>query len=104
MKIENCTDKRAMAARAAEDGAAFIRAALAERNEANIILATGASQFEVLSALLQAPDIRWERVTAFHLDEYIGFGASHPASFRLYLWQRFVSKLSVPLRAFHWIE
>ena len=104
MKIEYCADKRELGARAAREGATRIRRAIDARGEANIILATGASQFEMLSSLLAEPDIRWERVTAFHLDEYIGFPASHPASFRLYLWQRFMSRLPVPLRAFHWIE
>jgi glucosamine-6-phosphate deaminase len=91
-------------ATAAADGAALIRQAIAERGRAAIIVATGASQFEMLTALIQQPDIAWDKVTAFHLDEYVGLPITHPASFRLYLWQRFVSKLPVPLAAFHYLN
>ncbi len=89
---------------AAADGSALIRRAIAERGRAVIIVATGASQFEMLSALTNEPDIAWEKVTAFHLDEYAGLPITHPASFRLYLWQRFVSKLPVHLAAFHYLN
>ena len=97
-------DKAQMGARAAGDGGALIRRALAERGRADIILATGASQFEMLAALTAEKDIDWSRVAAFHLDEYVGLGIDHPASFRLYLWRRFVSQLPLPLRAFHTID
>jgi glucosamine-6-phosphate deaminase len=89
---------------AAARGAAAIRFAIQTRGEANLIVATGASQFEMLSALVEEPDIDWTKVTGFHLDEYVGIPITHPASFRLYLWQRFVSKLPLPLRAFHFIN
>ncbi len=48
--------------------------------------------------------IHWNSVTGFHLDEYVGVKFSHPASFRGYLWQRFVSRLPLPLRAFHFLD
>jgi glucosamine-6-phosphate deaminase len=89
---------------AAADGAAIIRQAISERGQANIIVATGASQFEMLEALAKEPNIRWDKITAFHLDEYVGLPITHPASFRLYLWQRFVSKLPVPLKMFHYVN
>src|SRR5690606_41469948 len=63
-----------------------------------------ASQFEMLDALVKEPDIAWDKVTAFHLDEYVGMPITHPASFRAYLWHRFVSKLPLPLAAFHYID
>ena len=80
----------------AEFGAERIRKALKERGEARVILATGASQFEMLKALLTQEGIDWSRVAMFHLDEYVGLPISHPASFRQYLWKRFVSKLPFP--------
>jgi glucosamine-6-phosphate deaminase len=89
---------------AAAEGAALIRQALAARGEANIIVATGASQFEMLESLTTEPGIDWSRVTGFHLDEYVGLPITHPASFRAYLWQRFVSRLPLPLRAFHFLD
>ncbi len=87
---------------AAEAGALKIREAIAERGEARIIVATGASQFTVLEALVKEPDIDWTKVTGFHLDEYLGLPMSHPASFRGYLKERFVDK--VPLKAFHYLD
>lgn len=89
---------------AAKLGAAHIREAIASRGQANIIVATGASQFEMLDALVQEPDLAWERVTAFHLDEYVGLGVTHPASFRGYLWTRFHQRLPRPLHAFHYLS
>jgi glucosamine-6-phosphate deaminase len=57
----------------------------------------------MLDALVAAPDIAWERVTAFHLDEYVGVPVTHPASFQKYLWERFHRRLPRPLRALHYI-
>lgn len=74
-------------------GIEAIRNAIAARGEATIIVATGASQFETL-ACLTAADLAWDRVTAFHLDEYVGLPESHPASFRRYLRERFVAPLN----------
>jgi len=79
---------------AARKGAAFIQKAILEKGEANIIVATGASQFEMLEELVKE-EINWSAVTAFHLDEYIGISDNHPASFRKYLKERFVD-LVVP--------
>ena len=66
------------------------------------MLATGASQFEMLASLVEQPGIDWPRVTAFHLDEYIGLPETHPASFRKYLRERFVSR--VPVGQFHYVR
>ena len=103
MQIDVSTNKCELGRRAAERGIALIREALDQRGEVNIIVATGASQFEMLGHLVTA-DLPWHRVTAFHLDEYVGMPMTHRASFRLYLWQRFVSKLPLPLKAFHYID
>ncbi len=97
-------DKARMGKAAATAGAEHIRKALASRGEANIIVATGASQFEMLAELAQQPGINWNRVTGFHLDEYVRLPIDHPASFRGYLWQRFVSKLPLPLKVFHFLD
>jgi glucosamine-6-phosphate deaminase len=70
-----------------------IEAAISEYYEANIILATGASQFHTLDTLVKSRVVDWSKVTVFHLDEYIGINEDHPASFRLYLKQRFLEKV-----------
>ncbi len=104
MHVEVFPTKLQMGVRAAQHGAAAIRAAVAARGEAQIVVATGASQFEMLEALVAAQGVNWRRVTAFHLDEYVGLPFYHPASFRLYLWQRFASRLPAPLREFHYLN
>jgi len=85
----------------ARDAAVIINDAIAERDSAYVIAATGASQFEFLDALMLEP-IDWTRVSFFHLDEYVGLPESHPASFRRYLKERIVSR--VHTRAFHFIN
>lgn len=104
MELTVFEDKQQMGTAAAEWGADQIREAIRQRGAANIIVATGASQFEVLSALTLQPDVAWQHVTGFHLDEYVGLPLTHPASFRKYLWERFVSQLPLPLRAFHYLD
>jgi len=61
-----------------------------EKGFANLILATGASQFSMLKALKEK-DIDWQKITVFHLDEYKGISDSHPASFRKYLKERILN-------------
>lgn len=78
---------------AGKSGAELVRKAIAQKGFANIILATGTSQFETLNQLLLEPGIDWSKITLFHLDEYIGLPISHPASFRKYLKERFISKV-----------
>jgi len=92
-----------MARIAASLGAGRIQAAIAARGQASVILATGASQFDIVEALTAAPDIDWSKVTAFHLDEYIGLPLSHKASFRRYLKERFVDKINT-LKSFIFIN
>ncbi|WP_367923996.1 6-phosphogluconolactonase [uncultured Ruthenibacterium sp.] len=71
-----------------------LKSAIKLRGEARLLLSTGASQFETLEALCNE-DLKWNKVTAFHLDEYLGIDADHPASFRKYLYERFASKVPV---------
>lgn len=82
--------------------AELINDTISDKGEVNVILATGASQFETLNQLIKE-DIDWSKVTMFHLDEYINLPESHPASFRKYLKERFLEKVS-PLKAFHLIN
>lgn len=93
-----------MGAEAARTGAALIRQALTQNGQAHIILATGASQFDMLDRLVRAKDVDWPEVTAFHLDEYIGLPEGHPASFRKYLRERFARRLPEPIGQFHYIH
>jgi glucosamine-6-phosphate deaminase len=73
--------------------AELIRNAINLKGTANVILATGTSQFEILKQLTQEKGIDWSKIVMFHLDEYIGLSGKHPASFRRYLQERFISKV-----------
>ncbi|MBE7550497.1 MAG: glucosamine-6-phosphate deaminase [Anaerolineales bacterium] len=70
---------------AALDARDIISRAIAEKGEANVILATGNSQLTFLAALRDLPGIDWSKVSVFHMDEYLGLDPSHPASFPLFL-------------------
>lgn len=102
MRVIICDSKEACGQKAAEQGVGLIREAIEARGEANIILSTGTSQFELLATLVHAPAVDWKLVTGFHLDEYIGMKMEHPASFRRYLKERFVD--FVPIKAFHYVD
>jgi len=82
----------------------MLRKALSEKDEVNIVVATGTSQFEMLSHLAHAQGIDWHRINGFHLDEYVGLPLTHAASFRMYLWVRFIRELPLPMKAFHYIN
>ncbi len=78
-------DKDTLGRQAAKLGGEAIRAAQAKHGHANIIVATGASQFEVLTHLVAAEAHRLvEGAHGFHLDEYVGLGDEHPAKPRRY--------------------
>ena len=102
MLLKRFRDKASMSSAAAEQAATAIRRAIAERGQARIVAATGASQLDFLDALTKAPEIDWTNVEGFHLDEYIGLPATHLASFRKYLTERLVSKTGIG--NFHFIE
>lgn len=104
MNITISSTKDEMGQKAAETGGELIRQAISQKGKASIIVATGASQFEMLEHLISQKDIDWSKVTAFHLDEYIGIPITHKASFRRYLKERFVEKLPVEIGQFHYIN
>ena len=79
---------------AAEKAAAILSLALEHQETARLVLSTGQSQFETLAALIGQP-VDWSRVELFHLDEYVGLPVSHPASFRKYLLERFISQVQL---------
>ncbi|MBA0088674.1 MAG: glucosamine-6-phosphate deaminase, partial [Acidobacteria bacterium Pan2503] len=102
MVIKIYEDKTALGRAAAEQAAVSLCKAIQESGQARIIAATGASQFEFLDALTAMPGIDWPRVEMFHLDEYVGLPASHPASFRKYLLERLIQKTG--MSKYHFLE
>lgn len=94
--------KQEMAKAGAAQASELIIKTIKEKEQANLILATGASQFEILANLVES-EIDWSKVVMFHLDEYIGLPETHPASFRKYLKERFINKVG-ELKAFYLIN
>ena len=93
----------AMARAAADQAAAVLRAAVAERGVAHAMFATGNSQIAFVEALVGAtPGVPWDRIVVFHMDEYVGIGPDHPASFQRWIRQRIVEPTG-PLAA-HYID
>ncbi|MBR5226199.1 MAG: glucosamine-6-phosphate deaminase [Clostridia bacterium] len=101
MKIVVKESNQEMGLFAAVEAAKKLNAAIAKNGEARLILATGASQFEVVKALA-AQDVDWTKVTMFHLDEYVNLPESHIASFRKYLKERFADHVN--LKAAHYVN
>jgi glucosamine-6-phosphate deaminase len=80
---------------AAKLAAKTLHDAIAKNGKARFIAATGASQFDFLKALVARGDVDWSRTEMFHLDEYIGIPATHPASFRKYLLERLIEPAGI---------
>ena len=95
MKIEVFPDTNSLAKAASAKAAAKLRDCIQQTGRARIIAATGAAQFEFLEMLTRTPQIDWSRVEMFHLDEYIGIPAEHPASFRKFLRERLINKTGI---------
>src|SRR5678815_1200295 len=98
MDIDIAKDPVELGKVAGARAAQLIREAILANGSANIILATGTSQFETLNQLIREQEIDWSKCVMFHLDEYIGLPMTHPASFRKYLQERFLSQVP-PLKA-----
>lgn len=87
LAVEVHRDDDSLGRSAAHRLAAALRAAVDERGSARLIAATGNSQFPLMAALSDQ-DIPWQQVTVFHMDEYVGVTAYHPASFRRWIRRR----------------
>jgi glucosamine-6-phosphate deaminase len=90
-----------LAVAAAQEVCQHLRSVLDRTGSAAIILATGNSQLQFLDELIRLGGVDWSKITLFHMDEYLGIDANHPASFRRYLRERAENRLRP--RAFHYL-
>ena len=102
LNVQIHSSRLEMGAASAALAASVIRSALEKAGRAAVIFACAPSQNEFLACLRAAPGIDWTRVVAFHLDEYAGLGADHPASFRRFLRERLIGH--VPIGRFHELQ
>jgi len=91
--VEIYPNARLLGEAAAAYAAETMRAAIAVRGHTNLICATGMSQITFFAALSQVSGVDWQRVHVFHMDEYVGLSADHPASFRRYLREKLVERV-----------
>lgn len=87
---------------AAETVAAKIRELLRSKDFINIIFASAPSQNEFLASLAAEENIAWERVNAFHMDEYVGLAQNAPQNFGYFLKTRLFDKIA--LRSVHYLN
>ncbi|MFL6449397.1 MAG: 6-phosphogluconolactonase [Bryobacteraceae bacterium] len=95
-------DKPSMSIAAARHAVTRLHDLLQAKASVRLIAATGASQLSFLEELTREHSLDWSRVELFHLDEYIGIGPEHPASFARYIRERIVEPLN--LRRYHLLD
>jgi glucosamine-6-phosphate deaminase len=99
LRIRSFETRATMGRAAAHDIAAAIRARLAAAAAIRMIFAAAPSQHDMIEALIAEAGIDWRRVTAFHMDEYIGLAAGAPQRFAAWLSEHLFSRL--PFAAVH---
>ena len=102
MQIHLSETAEAMGAAAAAHAERILVETIAARGTARVIAATGNSQLAFLRHLTASRRVDWSRVELFHLDEYVGLSASHPASFRRVLLEHLVAPTGIP--TFHALD
>jgi glucosamine-6-phosphate deaminase len=95
MRLVVHDDPAAASIAAAGAAATRLREVLGSNERARLVAATGSSQLRFLAALLAEPELDWARVELFHLDEYVGLGEDHPASFARYMRERLVEPTGI---------
>ena len=95
MKVRLFEDRRTMSEATARHAAASLRQAIERNGTARLVAATGTSQLAFLHALTADATVSWPAVELFHLDEYIGLPATHPASFRRYITEHLIRRTGI---------
>ena len=85
LNVEIYENRTLMGEAAARDIKAKIAELLAEKQEINMIFAAAPSQNDVLKSLVKDKTIEWNRVNAYHMDEYIGLDKNAPQGFGNFL-------------------
>jgi len=96
MNIIISKDAAELGKNAAKFTAGKINESIRLNGEARMVVSTGSSQFELFQALIKE-EVDWKKVEIFHLDEYINLPVTHKASFRKYLYERFINQIDVKM-------
>jgi glucosamine-6-phosphate deaminase len=99
LAVEVHADRPALGRAAARAVAAHLHGVIARQGEARVIFACAPSQNEFLAALVDPAQcglaLDWSRITAFHMDDYVGLTAAHPQSFRHYLQEHLLRHVTI---------
>lgn len=87
---------------AAKEVVSKIRELLEGKSEINMIFAAAPSQEELIEYMIKDPTVPWNRINAFHMDEYIGLGSDDPQSFCNHLRKRIFEK--IPFKSVNYID
>jgi glucosamine-6-phosphate deaminase len=93
LKVNVYANRQDLGTSAGRAAAATIKELLGTKNGIRIIFAAAPSQNEFLETLSSDPDIDWSRITAFHMDEYIGLPNDAPQKFSRFLCERLFDKV-----------
>lgn len=93
LEIRVFDTRKSLGEDAACEVAGKIRELLAKKAEVNIIFASAPSQNEFLEALIKE-NVDWDRINAFHMDEYIGLDRDAPQGFGNFIRDRLFSKVN----------
>ena len=93
MKTNIYSNKKETSKKAALKAALLLNETIHKKGTATFVIATGVSQLDFIEHLVTEGNVDWSKTKMFHLDEYIGLPETHPASFRKYLQEKFISKV-----------
>ena len=102
LQVKIFENRTTMGEAAAQDIKARIAALLAEKEEINMIFAAAPSQNDVLKSLVEDASIEWNRINAYHMDEYIGLDKDAPQGFGNFLKEHIFGL--VPFKSVHYID
>lgn len=94
LSVEIYENRRLMGQAAAQDIRQTMLQLLVQKETINVIFAAAPSQNEVLAALADDPTIPWDRINAFHMDEYVGLPETAPQGFANFLKAHLFNKVN----------
>lgn len=102
LNVEIYENRTLMGEASAKDIKAKIIELLKVKDSINMIFAAAPSQNDVLKALVEDKEIEWDRINAYHMDEYIGLDKDAPQGFGNFLKDHIFGL--VPFRSINYID
>lgn len=94
LQVNVCSTRAEMGKAAAAAATERIIRLIEAKGEINMVFAAAPSQDEFLEALASNREIRWDRINAFHLDEYIGLSTEAPQGFGNFLRRKLFDRVN----------